>query len=94
MKAIPVEVTFKKTGKTASMLFPIQTVAMTMMPDYNGDSIKRITAMSTRAVRETVNYIEEITGEKPNRGCMLALKVLESGMAGSILWTNGIRIYK
>lgn len=94
MKAIPVEVTFKKTRKTASMLFPIHQVVMAMMPDYDGDSTKRITAMSVRAVQEVVNYIEEATGEKPDKSCMAALKVLEAGMTDAIVWTNGIRIYR
>lgn len=94
MKAIPVEVTFKKTRKTVSMLFPIRQVVMAMMPGYNGDSTKRITAMSVRAVREVVNYIEEATGEKPDKSCMYVIKLLEEGITGSIVWTNGIRIYR
>lgn len=94
MKRIPVEVTFKKTRKTASMLFPIHQVVMAMMPDYDGDSTKRITAMSARAVREVVNYIEEATGEKPDVACMAAIKLLEVGKVDNIVWTNGIRIYR
>ena len=94
MKAIPVEVTFKKTRKTTSMLFPIHQVAMAMMSGYDGDSTKRITAMSVRAVRETVKYIEEATGEKPDKSCMAAIKLLEAGMTNVIVWSNGIRIYR
>ena len=94
MKAIPVEVTFKKTRKTASMLFPIHQVAMAMLPDYDGDSTKRITAMSVRAVQETVNYIEKATGEKPDKSCLAVIKLLEAGMTNAIVWTNGIRIYR
>ena len=94
MKAIPVEVTFKKTRKTASMLFPIHQVAMAMMPDYDGDSTKRITAMSVRVVQETVNYIEEVTGEKPDKSSMAAIKLLEAGVTNALVWSNGIRIYR
>ncbi len=93
-KAIPVEVTFKKTGKTASMVFPINQVAMAMTPSYDGDSTKRITAMSARAVLETVDYVEKVTGEKANRSVMEVVKLLELGKIHTIVWTNGIRIYK
>lgn len=94
MKAIPVEVTFKKTRKATSMLFPIHQVAMAMMSGYDGDSTKRITAMSVRAVRETVKYIEEATGEKPDKSCMAVIKLLEAGRTNAIVWSNGIRIYR
>lgn len=94
MKAIPVVVTFKKTQKTASMLLPIHQVAIAMTPSYNGDSTKRITSMSVRAVQETVNYIEKITGEKPNKSCMATLKKLEAGEIYAVVWTNGIIIYR
>ena len=94
MKAIPVEVTFKKTSKTASMLLPIGQVALAMTPSYDGDSTKRITAMSVRAAQETINFVEKVTGEKPDSGAMSALKLLEMGITNSIVWTNGIQIYK
>ena len=94
MKAIPVEVTFKKTGKTASMLLPINQVALAMTLGYEGDSFKRITAMSARAVKETIDYIEKVTGEKPDSGCIAAIKLLEMGKTKAIVWSNGVRIYK
>lgn len=87
MKTVNVKIQFKNGNKSV-MQVPVKKLVSVMMPDYSGNIVE----LTPAAVKATVNYIEELTGEKPDKAVMYLVDLVEKDMTNMVAWTNGIRI--
>lgn len=87
MKTVPVKIQFRNSHK-AVVWVPVKDVVFAMTPSYKGNIVE----LTPAAIKATVSYIEDRTGEKPNKAVMYLVDRVEKDATHMVVWTNGIRV--
>lgn len=87
MRTVNVKIQYKN-GNTAVVQVPMKQASMAMFPGYKGNIVE----MTPAAVKSITGFIEEVTGERPDKAVMYIVDLVEKGKLSTVLWTNGIKV--